>query len=176
MDGISRAAGSPVHISFQGRDYRIYGLVAEDWGTVEQYILSQRPNVLAIAQNAAIETAERAEQHALTLPDQAARERYLKQVQRVIDKSMEIAVASARENNTVSGEEVFEFLQTPRGVAFMFWVAFEKSYPGQFKLNDMYAIFETMAEETREKLASQLGAASGVDAVGNSTGPTSQPN
>ncbi len=167
MDGMSRAAGSPTTIKFQGREYLLRGLSAEDWGTIESYMLSLRPNPLAIAQDAAITTSIRVEDEAAKFTDPRARERFLAQAQRIIEKSMELALAEARAKNTVSGEEVFEFLQSPRGVAYAFWVCFEKQYPKEFKLEQMFELFEEMGDEERSRLADQLGEASGVGSLGN---------
>src|SRR3954452_14242685 len=133
MQGSSRALGSPVAIHFNGRDYRIHGLGAEDWGTVEAHLLSQRPNPWAEAQQAAIDTMHAVRKRIKNgeIPKDEADD-YLAQAQNVIDKSMEFARADARKTNIVSPQEVIEYLSTAEGTAFCFWIAFEKSYPGQF--------------------------------------------
>jgi len=151
MDGLSRPIGASVPIVFKGRTWILPPMRLHDFGVVEQHLLSRRPNLVAIA-------LEAARQQGLT--------------EEATDLLVDRALKQAAKSNRISSEEMKEWLDTREGVAFTLWQCLEKSYPGQLTLEDTNDILQKMAEDKFAEMLAKRDQASGMDALGNSTGPT----
>ncbi len=201
MEGLGRAIGAGVPIEFGGETLILDGLTYADFGTIEQHLLSKRPNPMAEARAEAGEFLKEAARLAPVIvnleaedkaigklekpsPELMARAKELDGLldeQRALrDSYLEMAdkiVASAREEarklNKLSFTEVGQWMDTLEGVVFTLWLKLEQRYPGRFSLT---AVGDTIMQEGTEKVErvrALRDQASGLDDLGNSTGPTS---
>jgi hypothetical protein len=168
MDGLARAVGAGVPITFDGIDMVLEPLTLKDFGVIEQYLLKEkRPNILTDAVRAAA-----------AIPDdlpKSERERLSRQL-------LEVAAHEASKFNRISADEVAAWLDTIEGVIFTVWLLLERRKPGEYSLADVAAKIEALGgDKTQGELSEQQAAlraardqASGIDTMGNSTGPVSK--
>ena len=146
MDGMGRAAGSPVVMKLGGKDYKMSALTLRDFGTIEQHLLRKRPNVLKVVGEAVKD-----------LPAEHAK--------LLLDKAYE----DMKRGNTIPATEVAEWVDTFEGMVFSVWLAISKNHP-ELALDDVMDIMSSMTEEEMEELKELRDVASGLDESGNSTG------
>lgn len=103
MDGIAEVLGTEPEIYFghDGRRYRLGMLSVDDWAMMSQQVLEKRPDALRVA-------------FAL-----------LPLLQNKTDKTLllEQAWSDARRSQIVPFEEVCDWMKTPEGASFAFWLA-----------------------------------------------------
>ena len=143
MDGLGRAGASPVVIRLGGKDYLMHPLTLRDFGTVEQHLLSQRPNILK----------EVAEASAGLPPEQA---------KMLLDRAYE----DMKKGNTIPATEVAECVDTFEGMVFTVWLSLQKEQK-DITLDEVMELLSSMSEEEMENLKNQRDVASGLDAAGN---------
>jgi len=152
MEGLARAAGSPVPVRFRGEMILIPPFTYKDIGTVENYILSKRRNPLDVMRE--------------MLADKTLSEAMQ---EKVVAEAYKDAKAAA----TVTAEEYGRFAGSRAGVTFILWMLINKQYPGRFTLDQVETILDEMQPEDAAALKRATEMASGTDELGNSTGRTS---
>ncbi len=180
MDGLARASGAGVPISFEGETLILDPIVLNDYGVIEQYLLKKtRPNIIALATEVADDITTKAEAAATELlaqskPNdpaaQAAAKAILERAQKKADALMNKAFAETRKVNMVSQTEAMEFIDSPAGLAFCVWIKFADRYPGRFSLEKVNEIIQKFSEDQVKELMEARDQASARDIVGNSTG------
>lgn len=186
MDGLGRAVGAGVPMEFGGEMVVLDPLRIEDFGLVEQHLLSKRESPLTVGQRQAEEllgkaadfqrqTAKQPANDAEKLAMMAQIERaqllqqfYLELAKDVLTKSR----SEARKENTVPPQEVVAWIGTIDGLVFTIWLKLHQRYPGKFSLERVREIVLAKTEEELAQLARLRDQASGIDDLGNSTGPT----
>lgn len=152
MDGISRAIGAPGRISFNGKEYLLDPLGLEDYGTIENEIIKERRDDLI---NLAASCYGR-------FPPEAA------------EKTRKEAFAEAAKIRSIPPEEIHEWMNTVKGLAFTVWLGLHKRHPGEIDLTQAVKIVEQMSMDTQDELRRVRDQVSGIDEAGNSTGLTSE--
>lgn len=153
MDGLSRAIGAGSSITVKGRTYKLRALTLEDFGEVEQHILSQRPDPFAPLHR-----------DLEGLPEA------------VVNRLVDNAYREARKSNKVTGTELTDFLNTVDGIKFSIWLCLRGCGYGVETLEDAERLLTDMIEEASdpsEAIADfkrRRDMASGIDEAGNSTG------
>ena len=104
MDGLGRASGAPVVIQLGGSDYMMSALTLRDFGTIEQHLLTKRPNMLATVAEAVKD-----------MPPEMAK--------MLMDKAYD----DMKKGNTIPATEVAEWVDTFEGMVFSVWLALKKS-------------------------------------------------
>ncbi len=201
MDGLGRAIGAGVPIQFNGETLILDGVTVGDFGLIEQHLLAQRPNPLDLARPQAMEfireaaklsagitlrqarlavleklpkplATEKKEAESLTESiayDEAVRSEYIA----MAEKLMAEARTEAMKKNKMPPREVAEWLDTFDGAAFTIWLKLDQRYPNRFTLKQTHEIMQAMQGADLENIKRLRDQASGFDALGNSTGPTS---
>ena len=147
MDGLGRAAGSPVVVRLGGRDYKMAALTLRDFGTIEQHLLARRPNILKVVAESCAD-----------LPPETAK------------VMMEKAYDDMKKGNTIPATEIAEWVDTFEGMVFSIWLSLQKEH-AELSLDDVMTLMSAMSEEEVEGLKGLRDIASGLDEVGNSIGP-----
>lgn len=156
MNGLSRASGAPVPITFAGKKLLLDPLGLRDFGTIENYMLDARPNPLEVVA-ATVQKFDDSGNHKLA------------------EKLLERAYEDAKKNNKIPPEEVAAWIDTVEGVGFTIWLSLSKRYGSEYPMELCMDIVQQLAEdniEGLEKLKEQRDMASTLDEAGNSTGPT----
>ena len=122
-------------------------LTLRDFGTIEQHLLSKRPNVLK-------QVAEAAKD----LPDSMAKA--------LIDRAYD----DMKAGNTVSSQEVAAYMDTFDGIAFTIWISLRKD-DDTVTLDEVTESLHAMNEADVSSIAADRDFVSGLDERGNSTGP-----
>ncbi len=202
MDGLGRAIGAPVPIEFNGETLLLDGINVEDFGTIEQHLLAQRPNPLDLARPQAQEfiksaaalapgvelrkrrlaTLEAVEkpnngeaEEAAALRSSVTMDEYLmREYVAMAEKVMADARTEAQRKNKVPAQEVAAWLDSLEGLTFSLWLKLGQRYPNRFTLKQTQQIMGAMHRKDVERLQSLRDQASGLDERGNSTGPASE--
>lgn len=151
MEGVSRPAGSGVPIEWKGETLVLEPLGLKQWGEIEQYLLKQKPDPIKVAARIKKELGPLAPETEEKLTAEAYRD--------------------ARQGNYATEQEVMTFARSQQGLAFCFWLCFERRYPGRFKLQETTEVIDSMSPQELEEKFNELLQASGLDQRGNSTGP-----
>lgn len=153
MDGLGRAVGAGVTLKFGEREIILEPLTLRDFGLIEQHLLSQRRSPLDLVKDVVRD-----------LPPELAK------------SLLEQAYEDAKKGNTISPQEIAEWIDTFDGMAYSLWLSLEKRYPGEYQLTDVHDVMQQMMESDEsvmERLKALRDQASGLDERGNSTGGTS---
>jgi hypothetical protein len=150
MDGVARPSGAGVTITFGGETLILEALTLKDFGLIENHLLSQRENPLMVVRDVIGD-----------LPPEMA------------DKLLDKAYRDAKKMNEVSAEEVAEWMDTFKGMAFSMWLCLEKRYKDRFTLETVLDVMDSLDEEDLDNLKNLRDQAAGLDESGNSTGGTS---
>ena len=148
-EGMSRVAGSGIPIHFDGVDLVLPALNIQDYGVVEQHILSNRINPIEAIKSHLNGLSPEAQNHLLSL-----------------------AYDEFRNNTTVSLPELSSFLSSREGTALSLWLLLERAKPGKWTRARVKEILESMTDEDVTRLLLSRDQAAGVDDLGNSTGQT----
>ena len=163
MDGASRAFASPTEITLGGQKFTVHGRTADNWGLIGQRIRSLRPDLILEAKD-----------HMVAFGDNPTAQRWL----------LEIAMDQVKTQRFVTKKEAYEYLDTPEGCAFAYWLAIkdENGQPTEDEILRLYLTDVEMIAETVGKFEAQkavvrkmqaaMDRASGSDELGNSTGPS----
>ena len=143
MDGLGRASGAGKLITIQGKDYILSPLTIRHFGMVEQQILSNRPNPLKMVAEAAAD-----------LPEELAAE------------MMKQAYNDAKKSNTVSANEVTEWLETFEGMCYAFFLMLKKEQP-EMTHEEVYDLMSDMTPQEMAQLQEDQSQVSGLDEAGN---------
>jgi len=201
MDGLGRAIGAPVPIQFNGETLLLDGVQIEDFGTVEQHLLAERPKPLEIARPESVafirEAAAlvpeisslesqlaRLDEQPTNVPEQLSRRKAVSdkllstmfvrdQLLGIAEKLLSDARRDACKKNYIPAKEVGAWLDSLEGLVFSVWMKLDQRYPQRFSLTETCRIIQAMTQQDRERLKSLRDQASGFDDLGNSTGPTS---
>jgi hypothetical protein len=184
MDGLSRPAGAPVPISFDGQTLLFGGICIEHFGIIEQHLLKKRPNIISLAIEAARQITDQANEEIAALPsadpsNPAAVEARRKKAQAIAEEARgqaesikNQAFAETRKISKISREEFSDWIDSFEGVAFSLWLDWSERYPGKYTLEQITKILNKMGNEHLATMIAARDQASGTDDLGNSTGPT----
>jgi len=200
MDGLGRAIGAGVPIQFNGETVILEGVTIGDFGVIEQHLLAQRPNPMDLARPQAMEFIREAALMAPgieirkarialleSLPKPLANEKVeLTELQAAVavdesvkaeyvsmaEKLMADARTEAMRKNKISPREVAAWIDTVEGLTFTLWMKLGKRYPGKYSLEQTQQIMQSMHDSDQDRLKKLRDQASGLDSLGNSTGPT----
>lgn len=143
MDGLGRAAGSPVVIRLAGKDYKMSPLTLRDFGTIEQHLLTKRPNILKEVAAACSD-----------LPEDIAKQ--------LMDRAYE----DAKKGNTIPAAEVAEWVDSFDGMCFSIWLSLSKEHK-DITQDEVMQLLSIMGPEELEQMKNMRDVASGVDELGN---------
>jgi len=152
-DGIAGPTGAGVPVEFGGETLILDPLTLKDFGLIERHLLRRRKNPLEVVREAVKD-----------LPPDLA------------EKLLERAYEDAKKESVIPASEVVEFLDSLEGVAFSYWIMFEKRYPGKFSIDQCLDIMQGLSEEELEERKRARDEASGLDVRGNSAGQTQTKN
>jgi hypothetical protein len=177
MDGSSRPSGAPVPVRFKGEDLLLDPMRVVDAGTIEQHLLTKRPNLLIAASQAARLLTTQSKQQAAAIPrDAPNRETQIREIleeaRAQADSLVNKAMAQTSKLGKISAEEYSEWCDSLYGVAFCFWLKFEGRYPGKFTLDEVTREFERYGDEALANMIALRDQASGTDLVADLTGRT----
>ena len=146
MDGLSRAAGAPIDIELGGKTYLFSPLNFDDIGTIENKLIKDRPNPLAVVGEA--------RQY---LDDETYKQ--------LIQQAYHDAKSVAR----ITEEEFNDFLTSREGLIFGLWLCLLHHKPDleyEFVLDQV----KLMTEDQFSSLQSTIQIGMGTSELGNSTG------
>src|SRR4051794_16549112 len=103
MDGLAQMAGAAATLVIGGQTYRLGPLRARDYAEIEQQVVAERADPLAMLGPRLAGLPEAWQRHLLSE-----------------------AYRDLRRGNRASAEEVAEWLETPRGQVFEFWLALRR--------------------------------------------------
>ncbi len=146
-DGLARAAGGGVPIEFDGVMVVLPPMTLRDLATIEQYMLSQRPNPLEVVK-----------EHLDGMDSEAKKQ------------LLEMAYRDLKNSTTINPEDMMVFLCRLEGIVMCYWLCLEKSYPGRWTHDRVREIFMDMTDEQLGYYMRVRDQASGMDDLGNSTG------
>lgn len=148
MDGVSRAAASPIDMPINGKMYRLSPLTVEDFGVIENHILAGRVNPIQMVSSQ--------KQH--LDPD---------------DYKMLLSMAyeDAKKTNKVSIVEQQEFLDTLEGQIYATWLCAKKNH-SDLAIEDLKS---DISSDANADIVSQLQIGTGMSEMGNSTGSQNLP-
>lgn len=152
MDGLARTGGTlPQTFEVNGKQYTLRPPAAVDLlGGAEARIVAGREDPIAIA--------ARACQHAPPAQHEAI---------------WQAAMRLAAKAQQVSQEDVEAYLTTLDGVAFATWLSLKEDHPGEFPSAEQVKAFLLSLEPAKlEEIAAKIQVASGMQALGNSSGPS----
>ncbi len=160
-DGLGRAMGAGVPINFGGETLILDPLTLKDLGVIEQHLLRSRRTSLDVGREQVQEIwADKA------LPAELKTELCKAAVQHAQDE--------ARKQNTVSREDIVRWLDSSEGLGFTLWLLINKRQPGKYSLEQVRDIVGKLDEDGVRELLKARDQASGIDELGNSTGPAQQ--
>lgn len=150
MDGIYEMAGSPVPVTIGGKQYLLGPLTAEDEGTIELQILSERRKPADVL----------AEMLHKMQPEQ----------QRML---LEIAWTDEVRGPRVKRRDYYEWLATKRGRLFRLWLLFKRNHP-EITQREVERLLEQDSIAAAESAGQPLGNSSPpVEAGGSQATSTS---
>lgn len=152
-DDLGRAAGSGVPIRFGDEDLVLPAITMEIIGEVRQYLLSLRKSPQQVFREFVVELGD------LLTPEDK-------------EKMLADSLKAARELNFVRDEELQAYLNSTEGLAMVFWLAFERRYPGKFTRDDVAKIMMSLGPADVARMFELMDQASGMGDQGNSTGRT----
>jgi len=171
MDGLGRAIGAGVPIQFSGETLILDPVTVSDFGLIEQELLSRRPNPMDLTRKEAQAFILDAAKLGSSAEDEFLRKQYIAMAEKIMADGM----AAARKANGIKPTEVAEWLDTFDGVQFTLWLKLDQRYPDRFfTLDKIKEVMQSMQEDEIERLKKLRDQASGLDELGNSTGPTSK--
>jgi len=148
MDGLSRAAGAPVDFKLGDQTYLMSPLEIEDIGLIENRIIKDRPNPLAVVGEARD-----------SLPEEVFRE------------LIQQAYQDARSANRATQQEFDEFLASHEGQIFALWLCLRHNHQ-ELTLEFVQSEINKKSREEFAAMQKTMAVGMGTDPLGNSTGGT----
>lgn len=154
MDGISRVAGQGPTVEFAGKTYQVQARALDHYAKIEAEIIKLRGDPFDALVKAAKELAESPQ---------------------ALASIASLVAEKFRGWRFVTYRDIFEFQGTPYGEAFLIWLGLgnPELTVQQVQFEIMEAIQSKGAEalQWKEGILAAIDQASGVDTLGNSTGP-----
>lgn len=147
MDGLSRAIGAGMPVKIGENTYMLSPLTLEDFGLIENEMLAKRPN-----------------------PMQRVMEVYEKLPEALRDKFLERAYQDAKRTNKIPAAEVAAYVDSIEGMMLSMWLSIKKCHP-EITREKMNEIMRSLSPKDVEAMRESRDIASGIDQMGNSTGP-----
>lgn len=127
--------------------YMLSPLTLEDFGLIENEMLAKRPN-----------------------PMQRVMEVYEKLPEALRDKFLERAYQDAKRTNKIPAAEVAAYVDSIEGMMLSMWLSIKKCHP-EITREKMNEIMRSLSPKDVEAMRESRDIASGIDQMGNSTGP-----
>ena len=149
-EGLARVTSAGVPIEFDGETVLLPPLSLQDYGVIEQHILSKRPNPLKAVKEVLEGLDVEVQKHLL-----------------------ELAYQDMKSGSTATAAELVRFTNSTDGISMVLWLGFRKTQPGRWTLDQIQEIIGKLDASEVQKYIEASGQASGTDELGNSIGQTS---
>lgn len=159
MDGMGRAVGAGVPIPLDGETLILQPLTLEDFGLLEQKILADRPNPMDLARQQVRELY-------------GAKEIPAESKDKLAESILREAREEARRVNKASNADVVQYMDSVPGLAFTYWLMLRREHGEKWSPERLCEHLQRASQQEFERLLKLRDQASGIDEMGNSTGPT----
>lgn len=154
MDGMARAFGAGRVVQLGGTSYEIGALTLEDYATMEQHLLADRPSPVDNLKDVIAAT---------TGANKESKEILLK-----------LAYGDLKKGHKVPADDLQEWMSTPEGGVFATWLAMKQKKP-DLTLDFVKKLFNEITPGEVKNLLEAQQQAAGIDEAGNSTGGSRRP-
>ena len=132
MDGLNQLTAADHTVEIGGRTYRLGPLTLRDYGEIENRVVSQRPDPVAVALRSLEGLSPRQQEF-------------------LLGRAYDRAVSTRR----ATAAEVDQWKRTPEGFCYLFWLMVRKGHP-KITLKRAAELVEQLAGEVRQQLGRRM--------------------